>query len=66
MVARALVVPLLAALVAPPSATATSAAMSSLLCAAAAAPRNAGRTVWFDRGDNRPAGNPGGDFPTGR
>ncbi|GAA0429764.1 hypothetical protein Aca07nite_38290 [Actinoplanes capillaceus] len=21
--------------------------------------------LWFDRGDNRPAGNPGGDFATG-
>ncbi|MFI5896658.1 glycoside hydrolase family 5 protein [Actinoplanes sp. NPDC051513] len=42
-----------------------SAAMSSVLCAAAAAPQNPGRTLWFDRGDNRPAGNPGGDFATG-
>ncbi|WP_433380790.1 glycoside hydrolase family 5 protein [Actinoplanes sp. CA-142083] len=41
------------------------AAMSSVLCAAAAAPRNSGRTLWFDGGDNRPAGNPGGDFATG-
>jgi hypothetical protein len=25
----------------------------------------AGRTVWFDRSDARPDGNPGGDFATG-
>ncbi|PRY19318.1 glycoside hydrolase family 5 protein [Pseudosporangium ferrugineum] len=42
------------------------AAMSSALCAPAApAVGGSGRTVWFDRGDNRPAGNPGGDFATG-
>ncbi|MEU4221648.1 cellulase family glycosylhydrolase [Actinoplanes sp. NPDC026623] len=41
-------------------------AMSSALCATAATvPAGAGRTVWFDRGDNRPAGGPGGDFATG-
>lgn len=43
------------------------AAMSSALCATGQpASADAGRTVWFDRGDNRPAGNPGGDFATGR
>jgi endoglucanase len=43
------------------------AAVSSALCATArAAPAaDAGRTVWFDRGDNRPAGNPGGEFASG-
>jgi len=43
------------------------AAMSSVICAAPAAPtgNGTGRTVWFDRGDNRPAGTPGGDFATG-
>ncbi|MFD0516886.1 hypothetical protein [Paractinoplanes durhamensis] len=41
------------------------AAMSSALCAATGAFAGAGRTVWFDRGDNRPAGNPGGEFATG-
>ncbi|MEU4421698.1 cellulase family glycosylhydrolase [Actinoplanes sp. NPDC024001] len=43
------------------------AAVSSALCAAAgAAATDPGRTVWFDRGDNRPAGGPGGDFANGR
>lgn len=41
------------------------AAMSSALCAAGAL-AGPGRTVWFDRGDNRPAGGPGGDFGYGR
>jgi hypothetical protein len=43
------------------------AAMSSLICAVPATPigTGAGRTVWLDRGDNRPAGNPGGDFANG-
>jgi hypothetical protein len=41
--------------------------MSSVICAVPATPTGsgAGRTVWFDRGDNRPAGNPGGDFANG-
>ncbi|MER5884505.1 cellulase family glycosylhydrolase [Streptomyces sp. NPDC001941] len=41
-------------------------AVSGALCAAAsrALPTD-GRTVWFDRGDNRPAGNPGGEFASG-
>ena len=44
------------------------AAMSSALCASSpdAAGTSAGRTVWFDRSDNRPDGNPGGEFATGR
>lgn len=25
-----------------------------------------GRTVWFDRSDNRPSGDPGGEFAQGR
>jgi endoglucanase len=42
------------------------AAVSSVLCAAAgAAASDSGRTVWFDRGDSRPAGGPGGDFASG-
>ncbi|WP_328475215.1 glycoside hydrolase family 5 protein [Actinoplanes sp. NBC_00393] len=42
------------------------AATSSALCATALpTPGDPGRTVWFDRGDNRPAGNPGGDFASG-
>jgi hypothetical protein len=42
------------------------AAMSSAMCAVPAVGRpGAGRTVWFDRGDNRPAGDPGGDFAYG-
>ncbi|MFI6642673.1 glycoside hydrolase family 5 protein [Streptomyces sp. NPDC050504] len=41
-------------------------AVSGVLCATAnrALPTQ-GRTVWFDRGDNRPGGNPGGDFAYG-
>ncbi|GID28530.1 glycoside hydrolase family 5 protein [Paractinoplanes brasiliensis] len=43
------------------------AAMSSALCATSPdAVNGAARTVWFDRSDNRPPGNPGGDFATGR
>jgi aryl-phospho-beta-D-glucosidase BglC (GH1 family) len=38
------------------------AAVSSALCAATGVTGGAGRTVWFDRGDNRPSGNPGGEF----
>jgi len=42
------------------------AAMSSVICAVPATPlAGGGRTVWFDRGDNRPSGNPGGDFADG-
>ena len=42
------------------------AAMSSVLCATPATPlAGAGRTVWFDRGDNRPAGDSGGEFAYG-
>ena len=46
--------------------SATGAAFSAGLCARAPNPlgRN-GRTVWFDRGDNRPSGNPGGEFAHG-
>lgn len=41
--------------------------VSAALCAPArtALPAGAGRTVWFDRGDNRPAGAGGGDFASG-
>jgi endoglucanase len=36
------------------------------LCGRSATPLGrTGRTVWFDRGDNRPSGDPGGDFATG-
>ncbi|MFC7534167.1 glycoside hydrolase family 5 protein [Actinoplanes sp. GCM10030250] len=42
------------------------AAVSSALCGTALPARgDTGRTVWFDRGDNRPAGGPGGDFASG-
>ncbi|WP_246613033.1 glycoside hydrolase family 5 protein [Paractinoplanes bogorensis] len=42
------------------------AAMSSVLCGASpTAAASTGRTLWFDRGDNRPEGNPGGEFATG-
>ncbi|MEV6302624.1 cellulase family glycosylhydrolase [Actinoplanes sp. NPDC051861] len=42
------------------------AAVSSVLCGTASGlATDTGRTVWFDRGDNRPAGNPGGDFASG-
>jgi endoglucanase len=44
----------------------TGAAFSAALCAHSPTPLGrTGRTVWFDRGDNRPAGNPGGEFATG-
>nr|WP_254705953.1 cellulase family glycosylhydrolase [Streptomyces vilmorinianum] len=41
--------------------------VSAALCAPArtALATSAGRTVWFDRGDNRPAGAPGGDYAYG-
>jgi hypothetical protein len=39
--------------------------LSSVLCGAAGARTTAGRTVWFDRGDNRPANAKGGDFAAG-
>ncbi|MGW4565255.1 glycoside hydrolase family 5 protein [Streptomyces sp. NPDC004561] len=40
--------------------------VSAALCAPArGALSGAGRTVWFDRSDNRPAGAPGGDFAYG-
>lgn len=40
--------------------------VSSALCAPARVPlAGAGRTVWFDRGDARPAGNPGADYAQG-
>lgn len=43
------------------------AAVSAALCSPAGRPLGTtGRTVWFDRGDNRPAGNPGGEFAHGR
>jgi hypothetical protein len=42
------------------------AAVSAVLCGRSPGPLGrAGRTVWFDRGDNRPAGEPGGDFASG-
>ncbi|HWO60053.1 MAG TPA: cellulase family glycosylhydrolase [Umezawaea sp.] len=42
------------------------AAFSAGLCARAqGALGRAGRTVWFDRGDNRPSGGPGGEFALG-
>ncbi|WP_329376760.1 glycoside hydrolase family 5 protein [Streptomyces sp. NBC_01351] len=41
-------------------------AVSAVLCADAGRPLGtAGRTVWFDRGDDRPAGGPGGEFALG-
>jgi endoglucanase len=44
----------------------TGAAFSAALCARSATPLGrVGRTVWFDRGDNRPAGEPGGEFAQG-
>lgn len=40
--------------------------VSGVLCASASrALPTTGRTVWFDRGDNRPTGNPGGEFASG-
>ncbi|MFD7019830.1 glycoside hydrolase family 5 protein [Streptomyces sp. NPDC059161] len=42
------------------------AALSSALCVPARTPLGVtGRTVWFDRGDNRPAGSAGGEFAYG-
>lgn len=44
----------------------TGVAFSAALCARSATPLGrTGRTVWFDRGDNRPAGEPGGEFAQG-
>ncbi len=44
----------------------TGAAFSAALCGKSPTPlARAGRTVWFDRGDNRPSGDPGGDFASG-
>ncbi|MFD8542646.1 glycoside hydrolase family 5 protein [Streptomyces sp. NPDC059649] len=41
-------------------------AVSGVLCAEASrALSTAGRTVWFDRSDDRPAGGPGGEFAQG-
>ncbi|WP_406286580.1 glycoside hydrolase family 5 protein [Embleya sp. NBC_00896] len=40
-------------------------AFASALCAPAPVGATASRTVWFDRGDNRPAGDPGGEFAAG-
>ncbi|MFD7572382.1 glycoside hydrolase family 5 protein [Streptomyces sp. NPDC059810] len=41
-------------------------AVSAVLCAEAArALPKTGRTLWFDRGDNRPTGAPGGEFALG-
>ncbi|WP_091295677.1 glycoside hydrolase family 5 protein [Amycolatopsis xylanica] len=41
-------------------------AFSAALCGKSATPLGrGGRTVWFDRGDNRPAGSPGGEFAYG-
>ncbi|MEU6880536.1 cellulase family glycosylhydrolase [Streptomyces sp. NPDC046712] len=41
--------------------------VSAALCAPArtALATGGGRTVWFDRGDNRPAGGPGGEYAQG-
>lgn len=42
------------------------AAVSAVLCGRSPTPLGrTGHTVWFDRGDNRPAGDPGGDFASG-
>ncbi|MFE2866773.1 glycoside hydrolase family 5 protein [Embleya sp. NPDC059259] len=38
---------------------------ASALCAPAPVGASSSRTVWFDRGDARPAGNPGGEFASG-
>ncbi|MGW6422646.1 glycoside hydrolase family 5 protein [Nocardia sp. NPDC055053] len=41
-------------------------AMSGILCAPGSKPlAGAGRTLWFDRGDNRPASGEGGDWAEG-
>ncbi|MFF3768208.1 glycoside hydrolase family 5 protein [Streptomyces sp. NPDC001922] len=42
------------------------ATVSAALCTAAGARPGNGRTVWFDRGDNRPADAAGGEFAHGR
>ncbi|MBP2335660.1 aryl-phospho-beta-D-glucosidase BglC (GH1 family) [Saccharothrix coeruleofusca] len=43
------------------------AAFSAALCARSATPLGSGgRAVWFDRGDNRPGGDPGGEFAPNR
>ncbi|MEU8631899.1 cellulase family glycosylhydrolase [Amycolatopsis sp. NPDC048633] len=42
------------------------AAVSAVLCGRSPTPLGkTGRTVWFDRGDNRPSGDLGGDFASG-
>ncbi|MFF7242601.1 glycoside hydrolase family 5 protein [Embleya sp. NPDC008237] len=42
------------------------AAVSAILCTQpSTALGTQGRTLWFDRGDNRPTGNPGGEFASG-
>ncbi|GAB3905295.1 glycoside hydrolase family 5 protein [Kibdelosporangium lantanae] len=43
----------------------TGAAFSAALCGKVGTLGRTGRTVWFDRGDNRPAGSPGGEFAYG-
>jgi endoglucanase len=44
----------------------TGSAFSAALCARSRTPLgHNGRTVWFDRGDNRPADSPGGEFAYG-
>lgn len=44
----------------------TGAAFSAALCGKSATPLGTtGRTVWFDRGDDRPAGDPGGEYADG-
>jgi hypothetical protein len=45
--------------------SARGAAVSSALCAAGSVPSTSGRTVWFDRGDNRGPAPKGGDFAQG-
>ncbi|GAA4546448.1 glycoside hydrolase family 5 protein [Amycolatopsis samaneae] len=40
-------------------------AFSAALCGKATGLGRHGRTVWFDRGDNRPSGAPGGEFASG-
>ncbi|OLR93682.1 glycoside hydrolase family 5 protein [Actinokineospora bangkokensis] len=46
----------------------TGAAFSAALCGKSPTPlgRTTSRTVWFDRADARPAGEPGGDFASGK
>jgi endoglucanase len=43
----------------------TGAAFSAALCGNAGSLGRTGRTVWFDRGDNRPGGSPGGEYAYG-